>query len=240
MLEINKVYNEDCMGEKGMCLIADKSIDLVMTDPPYNVSRKSNFHTMGRVGVGFGDWDKGFDITGWIKLCADKLKIGGSMVIFNDWKNMGYIRDELESKDVGMEVKKMIRWEKPNPMPRNRDRLYVDDCEYAIWAVKGKGWVFNRQKDTYDTGKFTYPIVHHSKRIHKTEKPIGLISDIIKTHSNPGDLVLDPFGGSCSMAISCLETGRRFIGFEWCPEQPHNQHFDPAQKRIAEYLSKEV
>ena len=45
-----------------------------------------------------------------------------------------------------------MTWKKSNPMPRNRDRLYVTARETAIWAVKGTGWVFNRQRDTYENG----------------------------------------------------------------------------------------
>lgn len=59
--------------------LKEKSVefDAIITDPPYNVSRQSNFHTMGRAGVDFGEWDKGFDIVGWIKPSLELLKGGG-------------------------------------------------------------------------------------------------------------------------------------------------------------------
>lgn len=194
---VEKVKNENVL------------VDAIITDPPYNISQKSNFHTMGRAGVDFGEWDKGFDQTSWIAPALSVLKSGGNIVIFNDWKNMSYIKDELEKNKCI--VKEMIIWKKSNPMPRNRDRLYVTSCEFAIWATKGKGWTFNRQRETYENTIFEYPIVNHKKRIHPTQKPIELIKDIIKIHTNVDDLVLDPFGGSFSTAFACKELNRRFI-----------------------------
>ena len=187
--------------------------DLILTDPPYNISVSNNFHTMkGRKGIDFGDWDKGFDLTGWIPKAVEKLKDGGNIIIFNAWRNMGTIASALE--DCGCLVKEMIQWQKSNPMPRNRDRLYVTACEFAIWATKGKGWTFNRQRDSYENTIFQYPIVSAKKRIHPTQKPVELLEDLLLIHSNPGDIVLDPFMGSGSTAVAAIETGRKFIGFE--------------------------
>lgn len=184
-------------------------LDAIITDPPYNISRKSNFHTMGRSGIDFGEWDKEFDITNWIKPSVDLLKNGGNIIIFNDWKNMSYLKDELES--CNCTIKEMIIWKKANPMPRNRDRLYVTTCEFAIWATKGKNWTFNRQREKYENTIFEYPIVHSKNRTHPTQKPIKLLEDLIKIHTNVGDIVLDPFGGSFSAAIACKNLGRGYI-----------------------------
>ena len=123
-------------------LLENNSVDAVITDPPYNISKDNNFKSMGRSGIDFGEWDKGFDLNKWIKLVAPKIKTGGNIVIFNGWRNLGEIADTLES--VGFEVKDMIRWEKSNPMPRNRDRRFIVDYEVAIWAVK-KRWEMDIQ-----------------------------------------------------------------------------------------------
>lgn len=211
MIETNVIYNEDCIG--GMALRGGGYCDLILTDPPYNLSRKNNFHTLkGRNGIDFGEWDKGFDLTGWIPIAVDCLRIGGSIIIFNAWRNMDVISTELEA--CGCTVKELIQWHKSNPMPRNRDRLYVTACEFAIWAVKGKGWTFNRQRSTYENTIFQYPIVSAKNRIHTTQKPVELMRDLIMIHSNEGDIVLDPFIGSGTTAVAALETGRKYIGYE--------------------------
>jgi len=209
-MELNKIYNEDCI--VGMEKIEDGSVDLLLTDPPYNISMKSNFHTMGRTGVDFGEWDKGFDQRTWLEVALKKVRKGGSVVIFNDWKNIGELKEVLEAN--GFVLKELIQWKKTNPMPRNRDRLYVTSCEFAVWAVKGKGWTFNRQRETYENTVFEYPLVSHKERIHPTQKKVELIEDLIKIHSNENDIVLDCFMGSATTAVACLNTNRRFIGFE--------------------------
>ena len=209
--------------ENGEC------IDNMITDPPYNLSMKNNFKTMGRAGIDFGEWDKDFNLTSWIKPSLSVLKTGGNIVIFNDWKNMSYIKDELESN--GCLIKQMIIWRKTNPMPRNRDRLYVTSCEFAIWATKGKGWTYNRQRDTYENAIFEYPVVNSSKRIHPTQKPIELINDLIKIHSNENDTILDPFMGSATTAISALINNRNYIGFELDKDS-----YNKSDNRINTYL----
>lgn len=207
---INRVIHGDCL--EWLPQIEDESIDLLLTDPPYNVSMKSNFHTMGRKGVDFGEWDKGFNQSAWLDIASKKVKKGGSILIFNDYKNIGEMKNVLEEN--GFVIKELLIWKKTNPMPRNRDRLYVTSIEVALWAVKGKGWTFNRQRETYENGIFESPIVHHSKRLHPTQKPVSVIEEMIKIHTNENDVVLDCFLGSGTTAIACINTNRNFIGIE--------------------------
>ena len=191
-------------------------IDAVITDPPYGVSRKHQlgFSNMGRAGMDYGDWDYNFDQKEWIRLAAPLIKPGGSIIVFNDWKNFSYIVEELDEQ--GFSMKDVIRWVKPNPMPRNTDRRYVGDFEMAIWAVKDCGkWTFNKPDDcSYLRPIYSCPSVPKSKRIHTTQKPLKLIEDILKVHTNEGDVVLDLFTGSGTTAEACLKNNRKFVGAE--------------------------
>lgn len=136
-----ELLNGDCLNLLNQ--VEDNSIDLILTDPPYNISRKNNFKTMGRNGIDFGDWDKNADLLSWINLVRSKVNKNGSIIIFNDWRNLGEISRKLDGS--GFVTKDLIRWVKNNPMPRNRDRRYITDYEMAIWAVKkGSKWTFNR------------------------------------------------------------------------------------------------
>lgn len=206
---------------QGDCLqlmkqIPDKSVDMVLTDPPYNISRKNNFNTMkGRQGFDFGDWDKGFDQETYLKLCIEKLKDnGGSIIVFNSFENIGIMARVF--RECGVEVKCLLRWVKSNPFPRNVNRLYVNNMELALWGVKGKGWVFNKPNDKpYLTGEFNYPVVSGKEKTkHPTQKSLKLISDIVNIHTNSGDLILDPFMGSGTTCVAAQRTNRRFIGME--------------------------
>ena len=93
----------------------------------------------------FSELNNNFDQKKWIRAAADLVNAGGTIIVFNDWKNLGMIAEQLEK--CGFIIKDIIRWIKKNPMPRNVDRRYVNDCEFAIWAVKeGKPWTFNKPK----------------------------------------------------------------------------------------------
>lgn len=221
-----QIYNEDCVS--GM-MHRGGQVDLILTDPPYNISVKNNFNSMGRRGIDFGEWDKNFDQLSWIKPACEMLKPSGSIVIFNSWFSFGTISEEL--KKNGCVVKELIQWQKTNPMPRNRDRLYVTSCEVALWAVKGKGWTFNRQRDNYENAIFTYAAPNGKNRVHPTQKPVKLMEDLILIHSNKGDVVLDPFMGSGTTGIAALHTGRDFIGYEL-----DEKYYQSAKERIVKEM----
>lgn len=192
-------------------------VDCILTDPPYNVSRNHQlgFSNMGRAGMDYGKWDYNFNQSEWIKNCVPFLKDGGSIIIFNDWKNLSYIVQSLEEN--ACVVKDLLRWEKLNPMPRNVNRRYAIDFECAVWAVKGKKpWVFNKPKDkAYLKAVFKSGVVPGGKnRLHPTQKHLGVIEEILTIHTNKDDLVFDPFSGSGTTALACLNHSRQFIGSE--------------------------
>ncbi|MBL4847581.1 MAG: site-specific DNA-methyltransferase [Planctomycetes bacterium] len=115
--------------------VPSESVRLTLTDPPYNVSRPNNFQTMGRTGIDF-DWDGDFDQLSWLEEAARALVPGGSIVIWNDRKNLGDLARALAS--LGFSVKAKLTWSKRNPMPRNRGRSFVPREEHGLWAVKVK------------------------------------------------------------------------------------------------------
>lgn len=202
------LYCGDCL--EIMKEFPKKSIDLVLTDPPYNISRKTNFASMERYnsykGMDFGEWDKGFDITGWIKYLP--LKDNSNFVCFNSWQNLKPIADECIKN--GIIPKRPIVINKINPMPVNRDRLFVNSLEFGIWATKGK-WTFNRT-EKYEVALFNCPNVSNIK--HPTAKHISPIKKLISVLSNKQDIILDPFGGSGTTALACENLNRRWILIE--------------------------
>ena len=216
-----------------MKILGDESIDAIITDPPYGISRDNNFTTMGRAGIDFGEWDKDFDLTNWIKVAAPLLKKGGNIVIFNDWKNMTYITKSLE--DNGFEVKDLIRWKKTNAMPRNRDRRFITDYEVAVWAVKKGGkWTFNRLSETYEIPEIVGGVTPKSEKIyggHPTQKPIYVMKWLIERLTNECELVLDPFMGSGTTGVACKELNREFIGVEL-----DENYYNMAYNRINSYV----
>ncbi len=192
-------------------------IDLVLTDPPYCVSRdyQLGFSNMGRSGMNYGKWDYNFNPKEWIYLTAPFVRKGGSLITFNDWKNLSYVVEVLEEN--GFLIKDLIRWEKRNPMPRNVNSRYVMDIEVAVWAVKGKGkWTFNKPENV----SYLKPVISTGvvpggkKRLHPTQKHLEVIEKLVEVHSNAGDLIFDPFAGAGTMALACQNLDRNFIGSE--------------------------
>ena len=219
---------------KGDCLellktLENESIDALITDPPYNIARDNNFTSMGRAGIDFGDWDKGFNLISWLPIAIEKLKKGGNIIIFTSWKNTTPIIKELEK--INCEAKDMIRVEKSNPMPRNRDRRFVTDYEIAIWAVKkGAKWTFNRFDEKYERPLIETSVTPKSQKIdkgHPTQKPLYAMEWLIERLTNDSDVVLDPFMGSGTTGVACQNLNRDFIGCELSDE-----YFEMAQKRL--------
>lgn len=211
------------------------NVDCILTDPPYCISRSHQlgFSNMGRAGMDYGQWDYGFNQTEWIQDCVPLLKKGGSIIIFNDWKNLSFVVQELEH--CGCVVKDLLRWEKANPMPRNVESRYVIDFECAVWAVKGKGkWTFNKPKNVpYLKAVFKSGIVPGGKnRLHPTQKHLGVLEEIIKIHTNKDNTIFDPFSGSATTGLAALKLGRKFIGCE-----VDENYFSKAQKRLNDYFT---
>lgn len=206
------------------------TVNHIITDPPYNISQDNHFDTMNnpRQGVDFGEWDKCFDLYTWIGDYVDILDKNGSMIIFCSYRYISHIIDKLESS--GMVVKDVLIWKKTNPMPRNIERRYVQDTEFAIWAVKKNAkWVFNKSKtkpylrSCYET----CTVAGKERTNHPTQKSLKLMSDIILVHTNEKDIILDPFMGSGTTGIAALTHNRRFVGIELSKD-----YFDVAINRF--------
>ncbi len=196
-------------------------VDHIITDPPYSISQKNNFNTMNsanRQGVDFGIWDDNFNYTSWINEYSKLINKNGSFIIFCSYLYISYIIDELT--DSGFVVKDLIEWKKTNPMPRNINRRYVQDTEFAIWAVKKNSkWVFNKPDDVpYLRSTFTTSTVSGKERTkHPTQKSLKLMEHLIQIHTNENDVVLDPFMGSGTTGVACINNNRKFIGVEISP-----------------------
>ena len=246
--------------------LEDNSVDLILTDPPYIISKesgmnkfvdevanldasgenkkteqeweefkkkkgytnddyKANYIKYGNTSgnkyafkTDYGEWDKEFTIEKleeFIKLFYKKLRKGGTCIIFFDlWKleTLKTIMERAKTKKNGFKQIRFIEWVKTNPMPLNQKINYLTNCrEIALLGVKGGKPTFN---SIYDKGIYEFPIQSGKKRIHPTQKSLLLFEELIKKHTNEGDLVVDPFLGGGTTAFACKNTNRRFAGCE--------------------------
>ncbi len=205
---------DDCFNY--LSKIEDNSIDLILTDPPYDISKKSGFSSgklskFNQISIDFGYWDTEIDLDTLFKEYYRVLRKGGTLVLFYDiWKSS--IIKEFAAKNK-FKQPRIGQWLKNNPVPVNSKINYLSNCsEYFFTFIKDKNPTFNSE---YDNAIYNYPLCHGKERLeHPTQKPLGLIKDLIIKHSNKGDIVLDTFAGTSTTGIACIETERRFICVE--------------------------
>ena len=233
-----KLYLDDCFNV--LKEMPKNYVDLILVDPPYFISRKTDFTNggngakYGKFEMDFGQWDKEKDNINFYKLMEEFKRVckqGGTIIMFYD------IFKITEIYNIATELKlKQPRigfWTKTNPVPVNARINYLSNSrEYFICFCKGKKNTFNSY---YDRAEYNYPIVGgKEKTIHPTQKPIKLMEDLINTHTNEGDIVLDCFMGSGSTGIGCMNLGRKFIGVEI-----DEKYFNIAKERIENSILRE-
>ena len=209
-----ELFNKSCFDY--LKTIDGNSIDLVLIDPPYEISKPTGFASGGgverfAVSMDFGDWDKNFsglDVV--IQECYRVLKKGGTFICFYDLWKITTLKEQMETSKF--KQIRFIEWVKTNPVPLNSSVNYLTGArEIALAGVKGGKPTFN---DKYHKGIYEYPIYHDKERFHPTQKPVNLITELIEKHSHKGDVVLDCFSGSGTTALSAMKSGRSFKGCE--------------------------
>ena len=235
------IYNGDCTVE--MKKIANDSVDLILTDTPYNIGnfminrstnlakmRENFFANAGWDNLEFDEWVERMD--SFFEDAARIIKTGGSMIIF-----MSIIKVETIIKLAekhGFYYKTTGIWHKLNPMPRNMNLHFVNSTEAWIYfTYKKKTGTFNNENKMIHDFIETSVVSNGEKKAgkHPTQKPIALLEHFVKLLSNEGDLVVDPFMGSGSTGVVCKKMGRNFVGVEFDKE-----YYEIAQRRIEDCI----
>lgn len=199
---------------EGFKELDDESIDCIITDPPYPTisggkgGKDSSSDAKRPTGILSKNDGKIFtyndiDISKWIGECYRVLKNETHIYVMTNFLNLQHYMEEIQK--VGFELHNLLIWEKA-PTP---NRWYMKNCEYIIFARKGMAKPIN------NCGSKTVMAFKNVKdRLHPTEKPQDLLRMLIENSTNEGEIVLDPFGGSFSTALACLQTKRKCISFE--------------------------
>jgi site-specific DNA-methyltransferase (adenine-specific) len=161
----------------------------------------------------YGDWDTNFTmeiLDNFIGEYYKKLKKGGTIIVFFDLWKITPLKDIME-KHKFKQIR-FIEWIKTNPQPLNSQTNYLTNCrEIALLGVKGGKPTFNSK---YDNAIYEFPLQGGKNRFHPTQKSLPLFEELIKKHSNEGDVVMDTFLGSGTTAIAAKNTKRAFKGCE--------------------------
>lgn len=209
-----KLYNGNCL--ELMKLIPDKSIDLILTDPPYKITARGNGGNSGgmfqKKEVNNGKVFKvnDLEIEDWLPEFYRVLKDGTHCYIMTNNKNITHYLSVIDSSLFHF-IKNLI-WVKDNKI---MGQTYMSQFEYVIMLRKGK---HKRINDCGQSDVLQIPNKKmknlEGKTIHDTEKPVKLNEILIANSSNEGETVLDPFMGVGSCGVACVNTNRNFIGIE--------------------------
>lgn len=202
---INKVHCADCL--EFMKDIPDKSIDMILVDPPYGIDFQSAWRT---------------DKTQWKpKILNDKkpftkwtddayriMKDNTGLLCFTRWDTEQQFRDALTKS--GFKCKQQIIWDKVVHGMGDLKGDFASQHENIIFAVKGR-FIFKgkRPKSIFRTQR-----VNPEKLVHPNEKPVELLEGLIKAISVEDDIIFDCFAGSGSLAMAAKNTNRNFILIE--------------------------
>lgn len=249
MLEINKLYNDDCLN--GMKRIDDKSIDLICTDLPFGVTLRNK-------------WDSVIPFEPLWEQYERIIKDNGAIVLFGSGmftadlmqSNRKLWRYNLiwqKTQPTGFyNAKKMplrshedicVFYRKPptyNPQKTTGHARKVSKAEHKVNCKQSldygvAGLTTYDSTERYPKSVWTFAKDIQKSALHPMQKPVALIEEIIKTYTNPGDIVLDSCAGSMSLAISAINTGRNYICFE-----KDREIFNIGSQRVKEHLAQQL
>lgn len=258
MIELNKIYNEDCL--EGMKRIDDKSIDMILCDLPY--------------GTTACKWDNIIPFEPLWEQYERVIKDNGAIVLFGQ---------EPFSSNLRISNVKLYKydwvWEKSNPsnialankqpmkyhelisvfyrkQPIYNKQMIIRESPRIKQAHKNN-YIFHNSESEQTTLKYieVYSIKYdadlknpstilkfnslrpNAKEFvkHPTQKPVALCEYLIKTYTNEGELILDNCMGSGTTAIACINTNRNYIGFEL-----DQTYFNLANERIEKHKSNQA
>lgn len=225
-----KIYNNDCLEQ--IKKIKDHSIDVILTDPPYNIAKYStgNIKMKHRSDINndVAEWDLSeINPLDYLEDFKRIIKPNGNIFIFTSYNLIGKWHDVFDKE---FDTFQFFIWHKTNPVPNVFRKGFLNSCEMIIclWN-KGHKWNFSKQNKMHNF--FESPICMQPERLknpkHPTQKPVKLLEHFISISSNEGDIIYDPFMGVASTGVAALNLNRKFIGCEI-----DKTYFEASEKRL--------
>ena len=224
--------------------LGDGCIDLILTDPPYNITCNNTFELEGRSPLSqyYGAWDQHPEqefialFENWAREWMRVLREQGSGYVFCADRYLSHLRTALEH--AGLHVKATIVWHKTNPGTQVVKTNFKSSVEYILFFTKGQGdHTFNWQGENEMHNFLETPICGGKERLvdgkgntlHPNQKPEQVIRHFLDISSNRGDTVFDGFAGVGTTGKVAKDGGRKFIGIEQDPT-----YFEAMQRRMTE------
>ena len=219
--------------------IPDHSVDLILTDPPYNIAKYSTgnmkFDWRSDINNDLAQWDlvelKPADLVQEFKRI---LSPKGNIFVFCSYNIIGEYHKAFDSE---FDTFQFMVWHKKNPVPNFRKSSFLNSCELIIacWN-KGHTWNFTNQADMHNFIESSICMGNErikgddGKNLHPTQKPVAVLEKIVEIASNKNDVVLDCFNGVGSSGEAALKRGRRYIGIEI-----DERYIQASRERLSKY-----
>jgi len=217
-------------------LIADGSVDLILTDPPYKDYQSNRPVTHGKVKK---IEEAHFDLPFFLAESARVLKPGAHFYCWCDHLTFPGIVTEMQRQAGRLSIaerlnyKNCLVWVKNNHGSGDLKGNYAPQHEFIIFATKGKGRPLNRPRPSNvffrrEKGRIRFfEKVSNYRYNHGTAKPVEILERLISASTEPGELVFDPYAGTMSCAEAAHRTGRKFLMVEMVEE-----HFLRGRERL--------
>lgn len=249
MLEINKIYNEDCIGKNGMCLIPDKSIDMILCDLPYGQTTRNKWDTIIPFDKLWEEYERIIKNEGVVVLFANgmftadlmksKSKLWRYNLIWEKTTPTGFLNAKKmplrNHEDICIFYKKLPTY---NPQKTTGHIRKVSKAKHKINCINSTdygehGLTTYDSTERYPKSILKFATDKQKSALHPTQKPVAILEYLIKTYTNENELVLDNCIGSGTTAVACINTNRNYIGFEL-----DENYFNIASERIENIKSK--
>lgn len=227
-LPSDHIHNGDCL--EYMKTMPDECVDLVITDPPFNIGKKYDSYADNLKFEEYLKW-----CYRWLEECIRILKPDGSLYLFNYPENNAYLKVHLDKK---LHFRRWLTWHY-NTNTGHSKKSYTRTQHSILFYTKNDDYTFNKKdvaqpyKNPTDkriqkliaegkNGTGPYDVlmfnivknVSKEKTEHIAQLPVGLVELFVKASSKPGQLVFDPFMGSGTTAVAAKKTGRHYLGCE--------------------------
>ena len=214
-----KLYQGDCLEIMGG--IKDKSVDLIVTDPPYLMNYQSNRRKKeDRFDKIKNDKGNYMLIQDYLEECQRIMKDNTAIYCFCSWHNIDFFKNEFEKY---FKLKNILVWNKNNHGTGDLKGSYAPKHEFILFGHKGRTLL--REKRIADV--IDCPKISSNKLTHPTEKPQDLLEIFIKQSSDEGSIIFDGFMGTGSCGIAAKKLNRNFIGIEL-----DEKYFNIAKNRL--------
>ena len=214
-----KLYQGDCLEIMGG--IKDKSVDLIVTDPPYLMDYQSNRRKKeDRFDKIKNDKGNYMLIQDYLEECHRIMKDNTAIYCFCSWHNIDFFKNEFEKH---FKLKNILVWNKNNHGTGDLKGSYAPKHEFILFGHKGRTLL--REKRIADV--IDCPKISSNKLTHPTEKPQDLLEIFIKQSSDVGSIIFDGFMGTGSCGVAAKKLNRNFIGIEL-----DEKYFNIAKNRL--------